>query len=81
MDFYLSPHLLLHFALLYFRFVQDFQSADEAAALFFGEIDTTEFAFAERLSYLEHAKVELLASSGGLCLEWVGEALGEDAFL
>lgn len=55
LDLDLAPYLLFHLALLELGFVQHFQRADEVRRAFFGQVDATEFAFAERFADLEHA--------------------------
>lgn len=54
----LAAHLFLDFACDQFGFVQHFERADVAGLFFAREVDTPEFAFAERSADFEVVQVE-----------------------
>ena len=71
----LTPHLPLNLPLLYLGLVQHLQGADEASALFLGQIHSTKLSFPQWFSNLEHAKVEF-SVTGRLHLQWIRQSLG-----
>lgn len=72
LDFDFAADLLLDFALLDLRLVEDFQRADKAGRALLCQVHAAKLALAERLANLEHAQMPLfghgwLCVDGGIC--------------